>query len=47
LFALVEREIANKKAGLPARIVAKMNQLEDPELIEAVFRRHPPACRSI
>jgi polyphosphate kinase len=45
-LALVEREIANKKTGLPARIVAKMNQLEDPELIEAVGR-HLPACRSI
>ena len=36
LLALIEREIANKRAGLPARIVAKMNQLEDPELIEAL-----------
>jgi polyphosphate kinase len=33
---LIKQEIANKKAGLPARIVAKMNQLEDPELIQAV-----------
>jgi polyphosphate kinase len=31
---LVKREIDNKRANLPARIVAKMNQLEDPELIE-------------
>src|SRR5208283_3974923 len=29
-------EIANRRAGLPARIVAKMNQLEDPEMIEAL-----------
>ena len=36
LRALIEREIANRRAGLPARIVAKMNQLEDPELIEAL-----------
>jgi polyphosphate kinase len=36
LLALIEREIANQRAGLPARIVAKMNQLEDPELIEAL-----------
>jgi polyphosphate kinase len=36
LVALIEREIANRRAGLPARIVAKMNQLEDPELIEAL-----------
>jgi len=33
---LIRREIANKQAGLPARIIAKMNQLEDPELIEAL-----------
>jgi polyphosphate kinase len=33
---LIQREIANKRANLPARIVAKMNQLEDPELIEAL-----------
>lgn len=36
LIDLVKREIANKQAGLPARIVAKMNQLEDPEMIEAL-----------
>jgi polyphosphate kinase len=33
---LIKRETANKRAGLPARIVAKMNQLEDPDLIEAL-----------
>jgi len=33
---LIHRETANKRANLPARIVAKMNQLEDPELIEAL-----------
>jgi polyphosphate kinase len=33
---LIQREIANKRAHLPARIVAKMNQVEDPELIEAL-----------
>jgi polyphosphate kinase len=31
---LIEREIDNQRANLPARIVAKMNQLEDPELAE-------------
>jgi polyphosphate kinase len=36
LIELIRREMANKRAGLPARIVAKMNQLEDPELIEAI-----------
>jgi polyphosphate kinase len=36
LIELIRREIANKRAGLPARIVAKMNQLDDPELIETI-----------
>jgi polyphosphate kinase len=36
MIELIRREIANKKAGLPARIIAKMNQLEDPEIIEAL-----------
>ncbi len=26
----------NKRAGKPARIIAKMNQLEDPDMIEAL-----------
>jgi polyphosphate kinase len=29
---LIEREIDNQQAGRPARIVCKMNQLEDPEM---------------
>jgi polyphosphate kinase len=29
---LIEREIENHKAGRPARIICKMNQLEDPEI---------------
>lgn len=33
---LIHRETDNKRAGLPARIIAKMNQLEDPEMIEAL-----------
>jgi len=36
VLELIHREIANKKANLPARIIAKMNQLEDPEIIEAL-----------
>jgi polyphosphate kinase len=36
LLDLIKREIANKRANLPARIIAKMNQLEDPEMIEAL-----------
>jgi polyphosphate kinase len=35
---MIEREIANRKAGRPARIVAKMNSLEAEEIIEALYR---------
>jgi polyphosphate kinase len=31
---LIRREIDNQRANLPARIVAKMNQVEDPEVID-------------
>jgi len=33
---LIQREIEHRKAGRPARIVAKMNQLEDPAVVEAL-----------
>ena len=33
---LIKREADNSQAGRPARIVAKMNQLEDPEIIAAL-----------
>jgi polyphosphate kinase len=36
LLELVHREIKNKRDGRPARIVAKMNQLEDPDMIEVL-----------
>ena len=36
LLDLIRREIQNKQAGQPARIIAKMNQLEDPDMIEAL-----------
>lgn len=35
---LIDREIAHHQAGRPARIIAKMNQLEDQELCEALER---------
>jgi len=35
-LGLIEREIANREAGRPARIVAKMNQLEDVEISRAL-----------
>jgi polyphosphate kinase len=37
-LGLIEREIANSVAGRPARIVAKLNQLEDREMCEALVR---------
>ncbi len=36
LLKLIEREAEHQKAGKPARIVAKMNQLEDPDIINAL-----------
>jgi polyphosphate kinase len=36
LLQLINREIEHHKAGKPARIVAKMNQLEDPDIINAL-----------
>jgi polyphosphate kinase len=35
---LIEREIENRQAGRPARILAKMNQLEDPEVCALLVR---------
>ncbi|MFZ5657648.1 MAG: polyphosphate kinase 1 [Pseudomonadota bacterium] len=34
----IEREARNAKAGLPARIVAKMNALNEPQVIRALYR---------
>ena len=36
LLELIHREIENKRLDRPARIIAKMNQLEDPDIIEAL-----------
>jgi polyphosphate kinase len=38
LFGLIEREIGHAQKGLPARIVARMNSLVEPTLIEALYR---------
>ncbi|HET9485018.1 MAG TPA: polyphosphate kinase 1, partial [Xanthomonadales bacterium] len=37
LLAKIEREIANAKAGKPARIVAKINHLNEPIVIELLY----------
>ncbi len=38
LCHLIEREIAHAEAGLPARIIAKMNSLVDPQIIALLYR---------
>lgn len=38
MLRLIERETANAKRGLPARIIAKMNSLVDRDVIEALYR---------
>jgi polyphosphate kinase len=37
-LGMIEREIENARAGLPARILGKMNALEDTEVIQALYR---------
>jgi polyphosphate kinase len=37
LYALIDREVANQKAGRPAGIVAKMNRLADREMIQKLY----------
>src|SRR5258708_21425768 len=37
LTALIERETRNAKAGRPARIIAKLNRLADPNLIHLLY----------
>src|SRR6185436_10753926 len=38
MLQLVEREAANARDGLPARIIAKMNSLVEPEIIRTLYR---------
>jgi polyphosphate kinase len=38
ILSLIDREAGHARKGLPARIIAKMNSLEDPQTIEALYR---------
>lgn len=38
VLGMIEREIAHQQAGRPARIVAKMNSLEDRKICRALYR---------
>jgi polyphosphate kinase len=38
MLQLIDREIENAKQGLPARIIAKINSLAEPKIIEALYR---------
>jgi polyphosphate kinase len=38
MLQLIEREIENAKKDLPARIIAKVNSLAEPQIIEALYR---------
>src|SRR3954468_1661554 len=37
MMSLIQRETTNAKKNLPARIIAKMNSLVDPEIITALY----------
>ncbi|HZX81142.1 MAG TPA: polyphosphate kinase 1 [Lysobacter sp.] len=41
----IDREARNAKAGLPARIVAKMNALNEPQVIRALYRASQAGVR--
>jgi polyphosphate kinase len=45
ILQLIEREIGHAQKGLPARIVARMNSLVEPTMIEALYRASQAGVR--
>ena len=45
LTALIDREIAHKKAGRPARIIAKINRLADTQIISKLYEASQAGVR--
>ena len=45
LLELIGQEVANKQAGRPAEIWAKLNSLVDPEIIDALYRASQSGVR--
>jgi polyphosphate kinase len=45
LLRLIRRETANARKGVPSGIIAKMNSLVEPELIEALYRASEAGTR--